>query len=219
MKTARPDRLPETNVEDGAQSTRTHETLVLAGCMVHSRLDEAGLTWLSQILRCIRDVPDPPAGTFDNLDMTMQVVTFDDIDTCTNLVTRTLGLSPIASIGFRELLVNAVEHGNLGITFDDKTALLETGRWQDEIEKRLKSEAYRDRFASVSIRRDGSCFTIVIQDQGDGFDWENYLEARDTPSTMLHGRGLSLAMSAEFAAVQYRGTGSEVYISGVSDQS
>src|SRR5438477_4285985 len=34
-------------------------------------------------------------------------------------------------IGLTELLVNAVEHGNLGITYEDKSKLFATGGWKD----------------------------------------------------------------------------------------
>jgi len=218
MKSVKPARSPSPQSEQQTPPARTHDTMVLAGCMIHTPIDTAGMSWLSQALHCVPDLEDPPAGTFNNLHMTMQVSTFDDIDTCTRIATKTLGLSSIASIGMRELLVNAVEHGNLGITFDEKSELLQSGRWQEEIERRLISPQYRDKYATVSIRRDDTCFTVIIQDQGDGFDWGGYLESRDRPGTMLHGRGMSLAMSAEFAAFQYSGTGSEVFVSGKCDR-
>ena len=40
-------------------------------------------------------------------------------------------------IGLTELLVNAVEHGNLGITYEDKTALNAAGTWDTEVRRRL----------------------------------------------------------------------------------
>ena len=38
--------------------------------------------------------------------------------------------------GYSELLINAVEHGNLGITYAEKGRLLSNGLWLDEIESR-----------------------------------------------------------------------------------
>ncbi|MGB0630722.1 MAG: hypothetical protein ACPGRZ_08505 [Alphaproteobacteria bacterium] len=217
MTRAKSELPPLQPARSGRKPVQTHEAIVLAGCMIHTEIDEAGLGWLSRTLKCKPDIPDPPSGTFNNLDLTMRVSTFDDIDTCARVATKVLGLSQIAAIGLRELLVNAVEHGNLGITFDEKSELLKNGHWQEEIERRLRSPEHRQKFASVSIKRDRACFAIVIRDQGSGFDWQTYLETREKPSTLLHGRGTSLAMSAEFAAVQYRGTGSEVFVSGTCD--
>ena len=218
MTAPRPDRRLRTSPDAAAEPARTHETMVLAGCMIHSRIDDAGLAWLSRMLRCVPEAGEPPAGMFLDLDMTIQVSTFDDIDTCTRIATKALDLSPIASIGLRELLVNAVEHGNLGITFEEKSELLQFGRWQEEIEKRLVSAEHRHKYAEIRIKRDRECFVIEICDQGSGFDWKGYLEKEDKPSRLLHGRGMSLAMSAGFTKVEYRGTGSEVFVAGECDQ-
>lgn len=218
MTAPRPDRRSRTLPDAVSEPAQTHDTLVLAGCMIHSRIDDTGLAWLSQMLRCVPDVGDPPAGTLQDLDMTIQVSTFDDIDTCTRIATKALGLSPIASIGIRELLVNAVEHGNLGITFEEKSELLQFGRWQEEIEQRLASAEHRQKYAEVRLKRDQTSFVIEICDQGTGFDWKGYLEKEERPSMLLHGRGMSLAMSAGFTKVEYRGTGSEVFVAGDCDQ-
>ena len=40
--------------------------------------------------------------------------------------------------GLMELLVNAVEHGNLGITYEGKKLLIADNKWRDEIHRRLK---------------------------------------------------------------------------------
>src|SRR5437764_4950947 len=40
-------------------------------------------------------------------------------------------------IGLTELMVNAVEHGNLGITYDEKSALLADESWSAEVSRRL----------------------------------------------------------------------------------
>jgi hypothetical protein len=42
-----------------------------------------------------------------------------------------------AVYGLNELLINAVEHGNLGITYDEKIKLVVEGRLESEIERRL----------------------------------------------------------------------------------
>ena len=217
MTSVNPDQALVTSVEKSDEPAPTHETIVLSGCMIHSPIDEAGLGWISQTLRCVQDIDEPPAGTFDTVNMILQVVTFDDIDTCTRIATKTLSLSPIASIGIRELLVNAVEHGNLGITFEEKSELLKFGRWQEEIETRLSSEENRGKFAAVELRRNNGSFAVTIRDQGAGFDWQGYLESEERPSTLLHGRGVDLAMNAGFETVEYRGTGNEVCLSGACD--
>ncbi len=48
-------------------------------------------------------------------------------------------------VGFTELLINAVEHGNLGITYEDKSNLNESGKWEAEVLRRLALPEYRDK--------------------------------------------------------------------------
>ena len=42
-----------------------------------------------------------------------------------------------AAFGLNELMHNAVEHGNLGIGYDEKANLLRSGSWREEVERRL----------------------------------------------------------------------------------
>ena len=128
-----------------------------------------------------------------------------------------LALAPLATTGLRELVVNAVEHGNLEIDFDQKSELLATGKWQDEIESRLANAAFCDRIASVELMRCDFTFIIRITDQGPDSDWRKHLDPDTAPRHMLHGRGMLLAMSAGFGDIQYDGSGNRVTIRGVCD--
>ena len=47
----------------------------------------------------------------------------------------------MAGLGLRELMVNAIEHGNLGITHEEKTELVRNATWEREIEARLDRSA------------------------------------------------------------------------------
>ena len=93
-----------------------------------------------------------------------------------------------------ELLTNAVEHGNLGITFDDKTKWMESGAdMLGIIEKRAGDPKYKDRKITISylIRNKMSAFRI--KDDGDGFDWKKHI-ASDA-GIQTHGRGIKLSLS------------------------
>jgi len=192
-----------------------HEAIPLPGCMVHSQPHVDVLAWISRKLRCVEDAELPPSRHFMNLDATFRVQTFDDIDVCVEIAAKALSLEPITTIGLRELVVNAVEHGNLEIDFDHKSDLLANGEWQDEIERRLATSDLGDRFATVQLTRDDHEFTVQITDQGSGFDWRSHLDPDTAPTHMLHGRGMSLAMGAEFKSVEYRGAGNQVVVRGL----
>ena len=49
-----------------------------------------------------------------------------------------------ASVGLIELLVNAVEHGNLGISYDEKAELRKNFKWEDEIAFLNTAKSYID---------------------------------------------------------------------------
>lgn len=194
-----------------------HGTVALPGCMIHSDISVGALEWICRVLRCEEGTDQPGREAFDGFYATLRVQTFDDIDICVKIATASLCLSPIATIGLRELVVNAVEHGNLEIAFDEKSELLANGEWQTEIERRLSTREMRDRFASVELKRLEDKFRIEIKDQGKGFDWATYLDPDTRPSATLHGRGLTLAMEAGYSSVEYRGNGSEVVLEGDCD--
>lgn len=114
--------------------------------------------------------------------------------------------------GLQEILVNAIEHGNLGITYEEKGRLLLEGTWQDEVERRLDLPEYRSRWVSVIFERhaEGLCFRI--QDQGLGFDWVQYLDFSPERAFDLHGRGIAMARKLSFDRIAYHGNGNTVEV-------
>ena len=207
------DRLPGKSTE----AATVNGSIALPGCLVHSGLSVSALEWICQVLRCEESALGPARGAFEGFHATLRVQTFDDIDICVKIAATALTISPIAVVGLRELVVNAVEHGNLEISFDENTELLASGEWQAEIERRLGTVEMRDRFATVELRLDDDSYTIGIIDQGKGFNSGVFLDPETAPAALLHGRGMALAMEAGFSSVEYRGAGNEVAIHGICD--
>ena len=83
----------------------------------------------------------------------------------------------LAGMGLAELLVNAIEHGNLGITFHEKSELLAAGRWEEEVSARLRRPENLERAAELECWREGACIAFAIRDCGPGFAWERFLAA------------------------------------------
>jgi CheY-like chemotaxis protein len=119
----------------------------------------------------------------------------------------------LAGMGLAELLVNAVEHGNLGITFHEKSALLRAGRWEDEVAGRPALPDNLDKAGELECWREGSCIVFAIRDQGPGFAWERFLTLDETRAFHPNGRGIALARSLAFRSLEYRGCGNEVVVS------
>lgn len=113
-------------------------------------------------------------------------------------------------IGLSELFINAVEHGNLGITYDEKSLLREQNRWDEEVAQRLADLRYTEREVEVHFHRDSDCIRVTITDQGDGFDWQKYQEMDPERAFDTHGRGIAMSRMLSFDALEYRGCGNQV---------
>jgi len=113
-------------------------------------------------------------------------------------------------IGLSELLINAVEHGNLEISYAEKSELNRSGTWSEEIERRLATPEYRERTARVQLDRDAGGIKIAILDQGPGFDPRPYLQIDPTRVFDSHGRGIAIANLLSFDSLEYRRGGREV---------
>lgn len=123
-----------------------------------------------------------------------------DIIVYTNLVSNYLYNANLVSnddkeklhVALQELLVNAIEHGNCKISFDEKSAWLENGKNAMElIRAKNKDPEVSGRRVKLeySIGPDASQFSI--EDEGDGFDWKARMAA--APEVGLHGMGMRMA--------------------------
>jgi CheY-like chemotaxis protein/anti-sigma regulatory factor (Ser/Thr protein kinase) len=115
-----------------------------------------------------------------------------------------------AVVGLTELLVNAVEHGNLGITYEEKSSLRGCHEWEAEVLRRLELEENAAKKVDVQFKRDGGEIHFHIRDQGNGFEWNRYLDIDPRRAFDTHGRGILLARHFSFSALEYRGRGNEV---------
>lgn len=113
-------------------------------------------------------------------------------------------------LGLSELMLNAIEHGNLGITYEEKSALGGGEPLMGEIARRLAAPGNADKRAVVEFRRNGAELCFVIRDCGKGFDWQNYLEMSPKRAFDTHGRGIAMSRMISFDRMQYRGCGNEV---------
>ena len=115
-------------------------------------------------------------------------------------------------IGLSELLLNAVEHGNLGITYDEKSRLREEDRWEQEIEARLADPANAHKQVTVRYQRQPDEIRVSIRDEGQGFDWQKYVGMDASRAFDTHGRGIAMSRMISFDDVEYRGVGNEVEV-------
>ena len=115
-----------------------------------------------------------------------------------------------ALTGISELLINAVEHGNLGIRYEEKTRLIEENSWREEIGRRLESTEFRDREVVVIYERKDQTYYLQITDQWEGFNWKNFLEFDPSRAWHNHGRGIAMANMIAFDRLVYNDKGNQV---------
>ncbi len=118
--------------------------------------------------------------------------------------------APDQGVALFELLVNAIEHGNLGITYDDKTELLANQAHQQEVCRRLELPEHRDKRVVVQLDRNDDLMRLSIRDCGEGFDYRQYLTVDPQRLFDSHGRGILLAGSA--FDLEYVDPGNEVLV-------
>ena len=115
-------------------------------------------------------------------------------------------------LGLYELFINAIEHGNLEISYKDKTKLLMDQQWMTEIDNRLANPRYKDRRVCVDVDHQPDGFSILITDQGNGFHFEPYLDFTQERVFDLHGRGIAMANKIYLNQVEYLGNGNRVKV-------
>ncbi len=116
----------------------------------------------------------------------------------------------LVASGLSDLMVNAVEHGNLGITYEEKARLKLDGEWEREVERRLVLPQYQARHACIRVERRGDQVEFTIRDQGEGFDWPRFLDFDPARAFDPNGRGIAMARRASFESVEYAGRGNIV---------
>ncbi|MEN8128919.1 MAG: response regulator [Pseudomonadota bacterium] len=112
--------------------------------------------------------------------------------------------------GLLELMINAVEHGNLGITYNEKSKLNKTGDWEAEVQRRMVLPENVHKEVEVSYMRGNGEIRITITDQGAGFDWKPYADLVPERVFDSHGRGIAMARMLSFDHLEFRGNGNEV---------
>jgi CheY-like chemotaxis protein/anti-sigma regulatory factor (Ser/Thr protein kinase) len=113
-------------------------------------------------------------------------------------------------LGISELLINAVEHGNLGIGYQEKLQLLHEGRWTDEIERRLALPEHVEKMVTVRLEHGPHEIRLTISDCGAGFDSQNYMEMSTERAFDPNGRGIAMNRLTSFDRLEYQGNGNQL---------
>ena len=112
-------------------------------------------------------------------------------------------------IGIEEVITNAIEHGNLGISFDEKSKAIQEGRLPDLIALKGRESDAAGRSVRITSRLSPERFEITVHDDGRGFDWRNLPAVEPENLLAFNGRGLFLT-KIYFDEVSFNDSGNEV---------
>jgi len=115
-------------------------------------------------------------------------------------------------LGLSEIINNAIEHGSLGITFEEKSNALKASRFYPLAIERSHMAPYKDRVVTIRSRVFPTLRRIeyFVADQGSGFDWRSLPDPKDKSNLLnRNGRGIMMARYA-FDEMNYNDVGNEV---------
>ncbi len=113
-------------------------------------------------------------------------------------------------LGLVELITNAVEHGNLGISYIEKQKALDAGNLSELFDERVHNEKYKNRKIKVDFFADREKYRWTITDEGEGFDWKSIPDPTDQKHILeLNGRGIFISKFL-FDKIEYSGKGNIV---------
>ena len=118
------------------------------------------------------------------------------------------------TLGLDELICNAIEHGNLGISQDEKEKAMDLAEGLKQLHaRRLSDPRVAARRVKIDFTyRKNECFEWIIADEGDGFDWHQVPSPLDDDGVGKPcGRGIFLGRIL-FDFLEYRGKGNVVCV-------
>lgn len=115
----------------------------------------------------------------------------------------------------QELLINAVEHGNLEISYSEKQQALAQDEYDALIARRLAQPRFRNRQVTVHVlyERDAPRMVYRIVDEGAGFLWPSLLTQSGDAIGVKEGSGRGIFLTRSlFPSLEYNERGNEATI-------
>lgn len=115
-------------------------------------------------------------------------------------------------LGLSELITNSIEHGNLEISYQQKSAALDSNNLSELYTDRQSDPRFSSRQVHIEFEMDTECCQWTIIDEGNGFDWETVKNPLVEEGLLgLHGRGIFISRF-QFDDLHYLGNGNTVVI-------
>ena len=113
-------------------------------------------------------------------------------------------------IGLEELIINAIEHGNLNISFEEKSTAILNGTFANLLSQRQENKLYKDKNITITFHQEPEYDEWFIKDEGCGFNpCEIPSLVKESDCNRLNGRGILISRFL-FDEIQYTEGGSKV---------
>lgn len=161
---------------------------------IRVKLSASFLQWEKRHLKISNDIHIIPSVTdfiFSNVDYIFGEISF-------------------MKTGLQEILINAIEHGNLSITYDEKQKLLGSGEYNRMLKEKARLPKNVEKYVDIKVFSTPEYFKIMVEDMGTGFDLSSIPDP-ENPENFLneHGKGIMMTMNA-YDEVLYNDVGNKV---------
>jgi anti-sigma regulatory factor (Ser/Thr protein kinase)/PAS domain-containing protein len=120
----------------------------------------------------------------------------------------------LMQIALREILINAIEHGNLGLTFAEKSKALSDNTYFEIIRARQMLTENLEKKVYIEYSINSERVVYIISDEGEGFNHDQF-QVKAAPGSdediPVHGRGITMTRNA-FDEVTYNKKGNHVML-------
>jgi DNA-binding response OmpR family regulator len=114
----------------------------------------------------------------------------------------------LLKIALGEIVLNAVEHGNLNISMKEKSEAVNNSNYQEILEKRKADPHYTSRVVVIKVHMEKDILIYHVIDEGNGFDYNREFDP-DPSAHIGSGLGMQIAINF-FSEVIYEGRGNMV---------
>lgn len=116
----------------------------------------------------------------------------------------------IYSLGLYEVIMNAIEHGNLHILYDSKKEWLKNGIYKEKLKTLLESDIAKKTSVKITLILNKHALITEVEDDGYGFDPEyQFNNILKDGNKRENGRGMILIKSY-FDDVKYNEKGNKI---------
>ncbi len=120
----------------------------------------------------------------------------------------------LVRIALFEVVLNAIEHGNLAIGFEEKTQAVTQGNYMEFLRERQSDPKSAGKRVKIEYSVNSERVVYIVTDEGAGFDHEAILRDdsdRANREMLSHGRGITMAKNI-FDRVKYNERGNQVML-------